>query len=49
MNDKLDWTSRLGEAFLAQPDDVQMAKRINSRAWRISPAIDLRRATASAL
>jgi hypothetical protein len=25
MNDKLDWTSRLGEAFLAQPDDVQMA------------------------
>src|SRR5215207_2065843 len=25
MNDKLDWTSRLGEAFLAQPDDVQNA------------------------
>ena len=25
MNDKLDWTSRLGEAFLAQPDDVQKA------------------------
>ncbi len=25
MNDKLDWTSQLGEAFLAQPDDVQNA------------------------
>jgi Protein of unknown function (DUF3300) len=25
MNDKLDWTSQLGEAFLAQPDDVQKA------------------------
>jgi Protein of unknown function (DUF3300) len=25
MNDKLDWTSQLGEAFLAQPDDVQTA------------------------
>ncbi len=23
MNDKLDWTQQLGEAFLAQPDDVQ--------------------------
>ena len=25
MNDKLDWTQQLGEAFLAQPDDVQKA------------------------
>ena len=25
MNDKLDWTQQLGEAFLAQPDDVQRA------------------------
>jgi hypothetical protein len=25
MNDKLDWASQLGEAFLAQPDDVQTA------------------------
>jgi hypothetical protein len=25
MNDKLDWTSQLGEAFLAQPNDVQAA------------------------
>jgi Protein of unknown function (DUF3300) len=25
MNEKLDWTSQLGEAFLAQPDDVQAA------------------------
>jgi uncharacterized membrane protein YgcG len=25
MNNKLDWTSRLGEVFLAQPDDVQKA------------------------
>jgi Protein of unknown function (DUF3300) len=25
MNEKLDWTSQLGEAFLAQPDDVQNA------------------------
>jgi hypothetical protein len=25
MNDKLDWTQQLGEAFLAQPDDVQNA------------------------
>jgi hypothetical protein len=25
MNDKLDWTEQLGEAFLAQPDDVQNA------------------------
>jgi hypothetical protein len=25
MNDKLDWTNQLGEAFLAQPDDVQNA------------------------
>ena len=25
MNDKLDWTNQLGEAFLAQPDDVQQA------------------------
>ena len=25
MNDRLDWTQQLGEAFLAQPDDVQRA------------------------
>jgi hypothetical protein len=25
MNDKLDWTQQLGEAFLAQPDDIQFA------------------------
>jgi Protein of unknown function (DUF3300) len=25
MSDKLDWTNQLGEAFLAQPDDVQNA------------------------
>jgi Protein of unknown function (DUF3300) len=25
MNDKLDWTQQLGEAFLAQPDDIQTA------------------------
>src|SRR5512135_269477 len=25
MNDKLDWTNQLGEAFLAQPDDLQNA------------------------
>jgi len=25
MSDKLDWTQQLGEAFLAQPDDVQTA------------------------
>lgn len=25
MNDKLDWTNQLGEAFLAQPNDVQNA------------------------
>src|SRR4029450_6180672 len=25
MNEKLDWTGQLGEAFLAQPDDVQNA------------------------
>src|SRR5262249_8903395 len=25
MNEKLDWTSQLGEAFLAQPEDVQNA------------------------
>jgi hypothetical protein len=25
MNDQLDWTQQLGEAFLAQPDDVQNA------------------------
>ena len=25
MNAKLDWTQQLGEAFLAQPDDVQRA------------------------
>ena len=25
MSDKLDWTQQLGEAFLAQPDDVQRA------------------------
>src|SRR5262245_10325259 len=25
MNDKLDWTQQLGEAFLAQPDDLQNA------------------------
>jgi Protein of unknown function (DUF3300) len=25
MSDKLDWTNQLGEAFLAQPDDVQKA------------------------
>jgi hypothetical protein len=25
MNEKLEWTSQLGEAFLAQPDDVQNA------------------------
>jgi len=25
MNEKLDWTSQLGEAFLAQPDDLQVA------------------------
>ena len=25
MNEKLDWISQLGEAFLAQPDDVQIA------------------------
>jgi Protein of unknown function (DUF3300) len=25
MNEKLDWTQQLGEAFLAQPDDVQNA------------------------
>src|SRR5262249_2769134 len=25
MNEKLDWTSQLGEAFLAQPNDVQTA------------------------
>ena len=25
MNDKLDWTQQLGEAFLAQPDDIQSA------------------------
>src|SRR5215472_777947 len=25
MNDKLDWTQQLGEAFLAQPDDVSNA------------------------
>src|SRR5512143_2701341 len=25
MNEKLDWTNQLGEAFLAQPDDVQNA------------------------
>ena len=25
MNEKLDWTNQLGEAFLAQPDDVQSA------------------------
>jgi Protein of unknown function (DUF3300) len=25
MNEKLDWTNQLGEAFLAQPDDVQTA------------------------
>ena len=25
MNDKLDWTQHLGEAFLAQPDDIQNA------------------------
>ena len=25
MNDKLDWTQQLGEAFLAQPDDIQNA------------------------
>ncbi len=28
MNDKLDWTEQLGEAFLAQPDDVQNAIQI---------------------
>ena len=25
MNEKLDWTAQLGEAFLAQPNDVQTA------------------------
>jgi hypothetical protein len=25
MNDKLDWTQQLGEAFLAQPNDVSNA------------------------
>lgn len=25
MNEKLDWTNQLGEAFLAQPDDLQVA------------------------
>jgi Protein of unknown function (DUF3300) len=25
MNEKLDWTNQLGEAFLAQPDDLQIA------------------------
>ena len=25
MNEKLDWTNQLGEAFLAQPDDIQNA------------------------
>src|ERR1051325_460108 len=25
MNDKLDWTQQLGEAFLAQPDDITKA------------------------
>jgi Protein of unknown function (DUF3300) len=25
MNEKLDWTQQLGEAFLAQPDDIQNA------------------------
>jgi hypothetical protein len=25
MNEKLDWTQQLGEAFLAQPDDIQTA------------------------
>src|SRR6478752_1001179 len=25
MNEKLDWTNQLGEAFLAQPDDMQTA------------------------
>ena len=25
MNEKLDWTNQLGEAFLAQPDDIQLA------------------------
>ncbi len=28
MNDKLDWTSQLGEAFLAQPDGVQNAIQV---------------------
>jgi hypothetical protein len=28
MSDKLDWTSQLGEAFLAQPDDVQNAIQV---------------------
>ena len=28
MNDKLDWTQQLGEAFLAQPDDVQKAIQV---------------------
>ncbi len=28
MNDKLDWTSKLGEAFLAQPDDVKNAVQV---------------------
>ena len=28
MNDKLDWTEQLGEAFLAQPDDVQNAIQV---------------------
>ena len=28
MNDKLDWTQQLGEAFLAQPNDVSNARRV---------------------
>src|SRR5215469_1299531 len=33
MNDKLDWTQQLGEAFLAQPDDVSNAiQQLRSKA-----------------
>src|SRR5207344_3223131 len=28
MNEKLDWTNQLGEAFLAQPNDVQNAIQV---------------------
>jgi hypothetical protein len=46
MNDKLDWTKQLGEAYLAQPDDIATAvQRLRARAdasGNLKPSNDVR-------